>query len=328
MLVLDTREIHPSASLANDGPPTSLAEVYRSTYDEMEFARNAFAGYRAQEQSYDDEIEKIYRITGQRLENPYRVKGLVSVEQARRGIPGNAWDFYELQLRELKEKHPELEAAIGERSRPEKMFAVSRAATLRSRDVWDRYQGPWLLGEAAAVAGGFASGLRDPVNQIAMMAGPWGTVSAGTRALLLNAAKVAGINAAAEAAAQPFIQDYRRRAGLDYGWRQALWDISAAGLFGCGLALVPRAAFRGVQRFRGLEPRIDDRTGGITGWQRPQPAPETGASGKAAPAPAATTEPPSAPAQAIAFAICSRGAASSRSRTSSSACCPGMWPAA
>ena len=100
---------------------------------------------------------------------------------------------------------------------------------------------------AARLAGGAYGVMHDRVNVAAMMFGG-GPAGAGLKGLAWMAIKQGAINAGAEAVTQPFVQSWRKRAGLSYGLDQAALNVGSAALFGAGLDATVRGAVRGVRR--------------------------------------------------------------------------------
>jgi hypothetical protein len=91
---------------------------------------------------------------------------------------------------------------------------------------------------------------------------------AGVGRLLLWAVKNGALNAGAEALAQPAIQSWRAEAGLPHGAEHAAEAIGTAFLFGAGLDLGVRSAWRGLRRLQGRVPQVG-ANGQVERWLDP-----------------------------------------------------------
>lgn len=99
------------------------------------------------------------------------------------------------------------------------------ATKMESRDGWDKF--------IPAFAGAAGGSLRDPIQLGSLfLGGGAGGARTVLGRILMTAGTEAGVNAATEAALQPSVQDWRRRAGLDNGFDQALTNIAFAGVLG------------------------------------------------------------------------------------------------
>lgn len=276
MFVEKLRE--PEGSAARTGDPSSLEEVFASAFHAARVVDNSNASQVALERAYDQRIDAITKAgVTHDLSNPQRLQRGLSVpnEMGFYDEPEVADPHAEFdrKLHELAAKHPEhLPVFKLDRSVREEAKEIARQAEARSQAAWER--APNLYGAAGAtrLAGGFVGAGTDPINVAALAAGPWGRVGVGAKQLLWMGVKQGAVNAGAETAIQPFVQAWRKEAGLDYGLGPAVGNIGMAAAFG---AIDPavRTISRGVQRLRGREP-ILDASGKVTGWREPMPASE------------------------------------------------------
>jgi hypothetical protein len=113
--------------------------------------------------------------------------------------------------------------------------AAERAAAKLERDAAEAMErGPWLSGAAVGFAASMARAVVDPVNLAATLAtGPLGgTARMGVARFAM---REAGVNAAAQAAQEPFVQAGRAQLGLEHGLGDAMENILVAGAAGAAL---------------------------------------------------------------------------------------------
>jgi hypothetical protein len=99
--------------------------------------------------------------------------------------------------------------------------------------------------------GGVGAGFYDPINLASI---PIGGAITGTllkgfvgSSLARIALVEAGIGAVTETAIQPFIANWQKELGNEYGIGQALTNVAAAGLFSSAFAVAPRVVTRSVR---------------------------------------------------------------------------------
>ena len=250
-MTLLTERPNIGAFTAARGDTATLSEIFDAGVDNARYVSNLGAETAALEAAYDARIDQVLQATGQRLENPLRAKP--SPRYGHFGPEQGEWDpvsDFQRALEDLAQARPEHRAAIGA-DRPVTADAAQRArqAEHRLSDLMSRREGvgKW----AAAFGGGFRGMLEDPANVATGLIGPAGTVGTGARAVLWMGVKSGLANAAVEAASQPIVQNWRKRAGLDYGISHAAMDVAMAGMFGFGLDAGVRGAFRGVRMAAG-----------------------------------------------------------------------------
>lgn len=273
------------------GPPASGSDVIAAAFQQGRVVDNPLARRYGLEQAYDKRIAAIFAATGQRVDNPARMAqpGLPDTtdveqdfdssrfsrqQQFRRRDPYAEFDGH---LQRLATQHPDHVAVINPtRSPREDARETARNAERGLDDALARYDGPTGGGTLASLIGGAGASFTDPANLLGMAVGPMSTVGAGARAIAWNALKSGAANAAVEASFQPLIADWRREAGLEYGVSQFALNVGGAAALGFGLDAGIRGAIRGVQRTRGLVPKLD-AGGGFVGWHTPEQALEAAA---------------------------------------------------
>lgn len=223
---------------------STMGEIFRAGAETDDLNHSFIGKGLSIQRAYDERIKTIKELTGKDLPNP--------VSQAY--DPGQYFELrqeFDRQAAELAEQYPELRSRIVPLSPIERDAARLRAAAEhRDEDVWERSEkdaSAWI----ARIGGGFYSFLHDPGQLTLSMAAPFGEAAAGAKGLLWMGLKQGAANAGLEAAMQPFVQQWRKEAGLDYGLRRAAFDIGTAGAFGAGLDIGVRSGIRGVRRAAG-----------------------------------------------------------------------------
>lgn len=222
------------------GGEAALGEIWSATREAMVYADNANARAAALERAYQDRIDAIAGETGARLDNPMLAvsdglrDGTISPMEGvdPTAIYRRSALTFQTRLEELARQYPDHAGVIGaDRAIAEDAAALARTAEERSSMLFASRSGigRWL----ASFGGGMIGSLNDPVTVATLFigAGPSAATAAGGRILSI-AAREALLSGASEAAVQPIVQDWRRDAGLDAGFDQALRNVGLATLFG------------------------------------------------------------------------------------------------
>lgn len=258
-----------SGSAARGGE-SGLGDIFEAAVDSARYVSNLGAEGRATEAAYDAWGDEVERLTGIRVANPMRRR----FEPARFGHFGplqEEWNpeaDFDRDRRKLAEQFPDF-ASIINRNITADAAARARGAEEKLADLMSRRTG-WLR-HAASFAGGFRGMLEDPVNVGTMFIGPMGAAGQGAKGLIWMALRQGLANAGVEAASQPIVQNWRKRAGLDYGLGHAAVDVGMAGLLGFGMDAGVRAAWRGGRAALGHVPVLDAQ-GRVTGYRRAEDA--------------------------------------------------------
>jgi hypothetical protein len=276
--------------LANDTParePASLGDVWSTSFESMRLLNNSISSAYALEKAYDDRIDQMKKagVKGaDDLVNPTRV--WTKVDALRRNQMEDAiGDLPEedphinfiKRLKELEEKNPDKAWAIqASKSVRTDAETLARESEAKAADTYSRARGhlPGLPG-GASLGGVMHGSFYDPINLASLAFGPWARVGVGAKAMLWNAAKTGMVNAGAETAAQPWVQQWRQQAGVDYGPQEALKNVAGAFAFGFGLDAGVRSIYRGFQRkVLGNVPYLEDPMNihsGVAGYRaKPQ----------------------------------------------------------
>jgi hypothetical protein len=280
--MIDYSDLDSGGSVPSAGNETSFLDVWEQSRKAAETVTNFNARHLATEEAIDRRIARIKELTGVEIENPYRIKGLVGKNQASRGEPGSAWDFYEKRTKEIAEKYPQFaEEILPTRRLEAEQALVGREYERSVQEAMQRY-GPGWSKYAALFGGAMHAIIKDPVNLPAMLLGPVGPAGQGLKGLLWMAIKQGAVNAGVETVNQlAAVQSRRRDIGLPSGIDYAAFDIATAAAFGFTADAGVRGAIRGVQTARGKQANLDEK-GRIIGWRD---------KGEAAPKPPVKIEP-------------------------------------
>jgi hypothetical protein len=229
------------------GGVAGFNDILGAAYDQMRLVDNSNAAAAALEDAYATRSREIKEATGIDLGNPVYEQatniGETEVQRLARGevgadpmAPGNriprSREEYARKLLELEKQFPD-KADVIKAGMPVEADAkaLARQADERlaelmaSNPSWDSY--------AASFIGGAGAGFRDPLvlSTLVVGGGPGAARTIGGR-IVTVALKEALLNGATAAAAQPFVQDWRRQAGLDNGFDQAAQNVLFSAGFG------------------------------------------------------------------------------------------------
>lgn len=157
-------------------------------------------------------------------------------------IAGAYEEVVQAKVRQLLEQRPEL----ADKFSPDiqtRAYEITREAEERANEVAAR---SGTIGDIGALSGSLAAFIYDPITYAGLLVG--GAPTAGRSALAAVGAvakREAAIGFAGEAAAQPIVQEYRDRAGLDAGFWLGVQNAVLAGVSSAALAGVVKGATRG-----------------------------------------------------------------------------------
>lgn len=269
----DTRLRDGETAAAAPRPDATFEERWSAAVDAQLKAYNLNSEWSTKEAAFDASIDGLFALTGQRLENPYRDRGLaldMSPEAIERRTGTNPVTLFESEVQRLAGQMPDKAGEILkfgrvlDRARETRNTAVRRLEDVTARSPFAPNVPLFGPVDPVALAGSLWGSLGDPATLAVNALGAAG--KGGT--LLYHFARSALINAGAEVAQQPFIKQWANEAGDPYGWDDAARSVAAAALLGGALDTAVRGGYRGVQRARGLEPVREGAL--ITGWRSPE----------------------------------------------------------
>lgn len=233
------------------GGTATFAHIAIAALDNMLYVDNTFAADDAMERAYDERNDEVFRDTGVRPSNPFRERP--TQEQLRQstrrpdfqpGVPA-AKQWRDQAVRQWQDQVAQAAGRIPDQSVISRLTRSIDGAAIRIARQSDRKLSelmasrPGLGKYGAALAGGAAGSMRDPINVMSLfLGGGPGAARTITGQIVRTAATEALLNGASEAAMQPMVQAWRKQAGLDNGVDVALRNVGFAaafgGLFGAG----------------------------------------------------------------------------------------------
>lgn len=262
-------EIDTTSGVPDPKPPSSAADVFNTTLQAADET-----GLLGRERSYEAAVDRrndaIFKATGERLENPMRVYQLDVPEGGILSNPRDpfAVDTWHQKLQELSERYPQYRDII----RPDVTMYEDgplevQRSTAAAADAWDR--APNSFSSYVAYAGAsLVSMPRDPLLWVTGPLFPEGRALAGAGGVAWQALKIGAANAGLTAAEQPFIQAWRKEAGLDYGVASALEETAASFLAGAVLEGGVRGGWRGFRALQGKS-QVLNEAGEVIGYSSP-----------------------------------------------------------
>lgn len=235
----------PEVRQATRGDEADFLDVWSDSFNAVLRVSNSIARGLSLSEAIDRRIDQVEQATGVRLDHPLNTN--FGFEPQDLDPAGS----FQQRLRELAEQFPDKRDQI----RPERLVSadaalVAREAEQRLGETLEAYGPGW--GKYVALFGGaISAAMFDPVNLATMFVGPGGPAAAGARGLFWMAVKQGAVNAGVEAALQPWVQAWRREAGLESGVGLAAIDVAAAGAFGFIADATVRGLWRGFRAARG-----------------------------------------------------------------------------
>lgn len=234
------------------GGVASLSDLAGATIDSFLYAENSYASSDALQRVLDDRRKAIHSATGVQLPDPMkaahdeffmhaRERSIApfsdqwSHEQAPETLE-QTYDRYlaefSNELTDLAEKFPDAADIIAADRNPwDDATELARQSEERVGAMMQSRSGIGKYG--AMLAGGIAGAMADPITVVSLGFGAGPSVARTVVGRIMTVAgKEALINSAAEAFIQPGVQAWRKKAGLDNGFDEALRSVLFAGAIG------------------------------------------------------------------------------------------------
>ena len=254
-----------TSSLAQDeAPPSTFLDTLEAN---TELLGSSFRNAGREEEAYDARNDAIFDRLGVKLDNPARMAQDPQLGQVDwRGR-------YNEQLQDLQRQYPDAADIIRADVSPQTEAAQQTAVVQqRAADTASRYpyrlpdSVPLIGGQSVPSAlGGAATAFTDPfvVVTTPLMAE---RVAVGAAGVLWGGIRSAIANGAATAAEQPFVAAWKKQAGLDHTWSDALKEVAANTAFGFLADVGVRGLYRGGQALAGRRPVLD-KEGNVIGYR-------------------------------------------------------------
>jgi len=231
------RKVEPADARIWDGE-ASFSQIMDASRDTALYVDNYNSEEYAREEAFEDAISKVKRLTGIDLKNPQIEKDPLIQEIEGLEDPFETW---EKRIDELSEQFPDKAPLLGEL----RLSSIEEAARAKAKTASDAHTSlsstqPGSYGFLASVAGGFSGALQDPATIASI---PLGLPGSGGRTIasriLSTTWREAVVSGATEAAVQPKVQNWRKKAGLPNGLEEAAKSVAGAtvlgGLLGGGI---------------------------------------------------------------------------------------------
>jgi len=242
-------------AVTNIGDVAERPQVYKRIFDAswqaQTYVENSNARQWAQAESVERLIGAVKSASGVKLDNPTQGGFEAEAEQMARERLGDIYgaararapailepfrlQAFETRLQQLVESDPKVADAVSVARIDFSPIMIARRAEM---DLQASYgdAGSAIAAAGAAIGGAVVPSFRDPINAAGLFfgAGPSAARTVGGRIFSVGL-REGLINAGITAAQQPFVQDFRREAGLEAGLDEAIKNIAVA--FGVGGAL-------------------------------------------------------------------------------------------
>jgi len=244
-------------------------EVWDAQMESSRRSDNIDARWRENSLAYDRRIDAVKRATGADIVNPYHspVGSTSAVFGVDDGNEADPFKFFQDELKKVQEKYPHLADVIKADIDPttdvewRQKEAAEAAASAYERGGW--------LAPIASLGGAVNASFYDPINVLTMPIGPMSAARTGAIGIVEMGVKNGLANAGVELAVQPVVRQWKKDGGIDHTLSDMALNVGAAFIFGAGLDMGVRGAYRGFQSYRGMVPILDS-DGGVIGYRKPK----------------------------------------------------------
>ncbi len=230
--------------------PGEFPTLFKAAESHARLVDNAFATDRAREEAYDRRIKAVKAATGVELPNPERGGYRLNERELRALTRDGPIDPAAYRRQRFDQ---DLSAAIADNpgKAGELQFgsidAEAKAIAQGAEHDYEAARKDTRLSTASSLVTQLGGGLwgqrRDPIQVVALFAGPTSAVGRTVAARIASSGLFQGLyNAGISALEQPAVQAWRSELGLRSGVQPAAENVGLAFLFGA----IPGAVFRGV----------------------------------------------------------------------------------
>lgn len=259
-----------------NGTRDKFGELVTAADNQALYTSNLASRDSAAEDGFNEAIDRIKKLTGVQLENPYtagyqeqalqRLRQLPPTQRPRPGTGQEiiaarkfAADIFQEKLAELRKGNRDVATELTFDPRTAAIGLAQRADAQAARA--NQAMNSTSLNVLANLAGGIAGQRRDPLFWASLVVGPTTAVGKSVASRIGSAALMQGaFNAGLSALEQPAVQAWRRDVGLESGVMPAVEEVGFAFLMGA----IPGAGIQGgIEAARALSPalaRIFNRT--------------------------------------------------------------------
>lgn len=250
----------------DDATSGSLRRIAAAAWDQYAYVETSVSNNTAREESYERIIKAIKSASGVALDNPWRGGFDAEARAMARQMQVDTPAFFrqrdqtflrdlriqafDAKANELAENDPRIFEALNTARVDQSPDMIARRADAEMREANNAARS--VVGSlGAALVGGIVPAMRDPINIGGLLFGAGPSAAKTVAGKLFDVAvREALINGGITAAQQPFVQDWRREAGLEAGFAEGAQNVAMGAAFGAlfgagaqGLReIMPRAA--------------------------------------------------------------------------------------
>jgi hypothetical protein len=250
----------------DDATSGALRRIAAAAWDQYAFVETSVSNNSAREESYERIIKAIKSASGVALDNPWRGGFDAEARAMARQMQADTPAFFrqrdqtflrdlriqafDAKANELAENDPRIFEALNTARVDQSPDMIARRADAEMREASNSARS--VVGSlGAALVGGIVPAMRDPINIGGLLFGAGPSAAKTVAGKLFDVAvREALINGGITAAQQPFVQDWRREAGLEAGFAEGAQNVAMGAAFGAlfgagaqGLReIMPRAA--------------------------------------------------------------------------------------
>jgi hypothetical protein len=250
----------------DDATSGSLRRIAAAAWDQYAYVETSVSNNTAREESYERIIKAIKSASGVALDNPWRGGFDAEARAMARQMQADTPAFFrqrdqtflrdlriqafDAKANELAENDPRIFEALNTARVDQSPDMIARRADAEMREANNAARS--VVGSlGAALVGGIVPAMREPINIAGLLFGAGPSAAKTVAGRLFDVAlREAMINGGITAVQQPFVQDWRREAGLEAGVAEGAQNVAMAvgfgALFGAGAQglreVMPRAA--------------------------------------------------------------------------------------
>ncbi len=229
--------------------PYDFGLGFGQAFDDMRARLLSDSARRMKRAAYDDYIDDLQRLTGQRLSNPVPIMDQRWDDRLVNGdLEEQRLGEFHASLAKLAERHP----GIPIKDRAQMLAELSARVQHLKQEAEGGVNVGW--GDAGRFAGTLAGAMTDPVNAAGLLFGGVGAARTAATTLMGRLANVgrvaateAAVNAGTQVAIEPSVARFNQEMGVDYGLKDSAEAVGMAALGGGLLGGAGEGVFQGVR---------------------------------------------------------------------------------